>query len=259
MELEASIRNQEGSALSLSASIQHHLVRRLPGRAVYALVERRYAIQEPELRWVEALCPAGCVAIDVGGWLGPWTRALSRRASSVHTFEPQPNLAAHLRKVVGGNVTVHEAAVGAMAGRATLAVDHRPGRDALASLGGTGAGVDVEVVRLDDLDLDAVGFVKIDVEGHEAAVLAGAARLLDRCHPTVLLEAEQRHLAGPIDDVFAVLLDRGWTGWFLRSGAWHPLEEFHVADDQARWIDHLPHRGYINNFAFHPKPGPPAT
>lgn len=226
---------------------------------MYAVVERRYAAQEPELRWVDALCPPGCVAIDIGGWLGPWTRALSRRARAVHTFEPQPNLAHHLRKVVGANVTVHEAAVGAVGGRATLAVDHRPGRDALASLGGTGDGVEVEVVRLDDLGLTDVGFLKIDVEGHEAAVLAGAADLLDRCQPTVLLEAEQRHLASPIDDLFDVLLQRGWTGWFLRQGSWRPLEEFDVAADQTAWIDRLPHRNYLNNFVFHAATGPPAT
>jgi FkbM family methyltransferase len=218
-------------------------------------VERRYAAQEPELRHVASLVRPGSVAVDVGGWLGPWTRALARTARHVHTFEPQPNLAAHLRRVVGPNVTVHEAAVGASSGLAHLAVDARPGRDALAHLAGDG--FEVSMVALDDLDLGDVGFVKIDVEGHEAAVLDGARGLLDRCRPTVLMEAEQRHLSGPLSELLAVLVGRGWSAWFLRDGTWRPVAEFDVERDQLAWVDHLPHRSYTNNFLFRPDPGPP--
>ena len=47
--------------------------------------------------------------------------------------------------------------------------------------------------RLDDLALGDVGFVKIDVEGHELAVLRGAAETLQRNRPPLLVEAEERH------------------------------------------------------------------
>ncbi len=239
-------------------------MRLLPARLVYVLAERRYQRDEPEIRHAAALVPAGRVAVDVGAWLGPWTRVLSRRASAVHAFEPQPRLAAHLRKVVGPNVTVHESAVGDAPGEATLVVDEGPGRDALAHLQQAqpsstdpGRAVRVAVTRLDDVDLGDVGFVKIDVEGHELAVLRGAAQLLERCRPTVLVEIEQRHLAAPMQDTFAWLTDRGWTGWFLRDGAWQPLATFDVARDQHPWVDHLPDPRYVNDFLFRPTPEPP--
>ena len=62
-----------------------------------------------------------------------------------------------------------------------------------------GASVDeIEVPRitLDSLGQDAVGFIKIDVEGHEVDVLAGAREILRRDRPAILVEAEERHRQG---------------------------------------------------------------
>jgi FkbM family methyltransferase len=241
--------------------VQQLLVRRLPSRWVYALAEARHGRQEPELRRLDDYVPEGRAAVDVGAWLGPWTRALSRRASHVHAFEPQPRLAAHLAKVVAANVTVHEAAVGAEAGSALLAVDDGPGRDALAHLvpEPSAAALTVRQVRLDDLDLDDVGFVKIDVEGHELGVLQGAEALLRRCRPSLLVEVEQRHLPGPITEVFDWTAGRGWTGWFLRAGTWRPLATFDLERDQLQWVERLPTPAYVNNFLFLPTSVPPSS
>lgn len=251
---------------TLAARAQAALVRTLPASVVYRLAERRHALYEPELRRVHELLAPGTVAVDVGAWLGPWTRALSRRAAHVHAFEPQPALAARLRRVVAPNVTVHEAAVGASPGVARLVIDHASGRDSLSHLARTGEGseggatvehVEVDVVRLDDLDLGEVGFLKVDVEGHEGEVLDGAVGLLERCRPVVLVEVEQRHLGAPIDSVFARLADRGWSGWFLRRAGWQPLASFDLDEHQTRWIDDLPDQRYVNNFAFTPGPQQP--
>src|SRR5690554_5463689 len=93
---------------SLMTGVQRALVRRLPAGVVFPLVEWRHSRQEPELRAIDAFVPSGRVAIDVGAWMGPWTRALARRCSTVHAIEPQPQLAGFLRKVVPPNVVVHE-------------------------------------------------------------------------------------------------------------------------------------------------------
>jgi FkbM family methyltransferase len=242
--------------MSASAAAQQWLVDHLPPRAVYALAERQYARQEPELRHVRELATAGRTAVDVGGWLGPWTRALSRVAATVHTFEPQAHLAQRLEQVVPANVVVHHAAVGERAGTALLAVDPAPGRAALAHLVAApaeGAAVqEVPLVALDDLGLTDVAFVKIDVEGHELAALRGAERLLRRDRPTLLVEIEQRHLDVPITDVFGWLAERGWTGSFLRDGRWTGIDAFDLDRDQTRLVDHLPDRAYVNNFRFDP-------
>uniref|UniRef100_UPI001916C781 FkbM family methyltransferase n=1 Tax=Mycobacterium paraintracellulare TaxID=1138383 RepID=UPI001916C781 len=48
--------------------------------------------------------------------------------------------------------------------------------------------IDVPVKRLDDLHLDDIGLIKIDVEGHELAVLRGATQTLTRNRPAIVVE-----------------------------------------------------------------------
>ena len=73
---------------------------------------------------------------------------------------------------------------------------------------------EISCKRLDDLNLDPVGFIKIDVEGHEEAVLMGGATLLERDRPTALIEIEERHKAGAIDAITERMNGLGYRGFF---------------------------------------------
>ena len=53
-------------------------------------------------------------------------------------------------------------------------------------------GVDVPMERLDDIYSGPCGFIKIDVEGHQQAVLDGAVETIRRCQPRMLVEVEDR-------------------------------------------------------------------
>lgn len=132
----------------------------------------------------------GDVVWDVGANVGFFTVLAGRLVEPegrVISFEPLPRAAEYLRRHVAlnglENVRVIEAAVGANTGPAqfepssSLAMGHL---DAAGS-------VTVEVVRLDDVDDRLPTFVKIDVEGGEEAVLAGACKLLRVARPTLLV------------------------------------------------------------------------
>lgn len=235
------------------------VIARLPDPVTYRVIAAQFRIQERELADIATIVPAGRTAVDVGAWWGPWTYWLSRRAPLVYAFEPQPELAAFLRRVTGPNVRVVEAALADTKGDAELVIpDAAVGQDALAHLGRTddrhtqGATVRVDVRRLDDYDLGDVGFIKIDVEGHELAVLDGAAETLKRCRPALLVEIEARHSRVPIEETFRHLAALDYVGAFRLARRWHPLETFETGIHQARPGS----RRYVNNFLFTPGPLP---
>jgi FkbM family methyltransferase len=230
------------------------LVERLPDPLFYWLLARQYRMQEPELRQVPVIVPQSLPAIDVGAWWGPWTYWLSRWVPQVIAVEPQPRLAAFLERVAGANVKVVNAALSDAPGSVTLTVPSaRRGQDALASVepGIEGETMTVPAHRIDDLAADGnFGFIKIDVEGHELAVLRGAEKVIERCTPALLIEIEQRHLRHPIEQNFQAVARLGYVGYFWLGKHWHPLDAFDVEAHQLAVIDDRKSGRYVNNFLF---------
>ncbi len=154
---------------------------------------------------VLAFVPRGGVAIDVGANLGEWTVPLARAVGptgKVLAIEPAPRAAAALGRTLAANalaqVEIIACALGDHDGAALFAVpDVTSARidTGTAHLGPAAPGhevVGVAVRRLDALvaerRLDRLNLVKIDVEGHERPVLDGAAAILARFRPVLVLE-----------------------------------------------------------------------
>jgi FkbM family methyltransferase len=195
---------------------------------------------------------------------------LARRVPTVDSFEPNPDLVARVGPVLAHNVTLHPVAVGdhsgptqlwippggmGTEGRATVETDWRTHP--------AGRLETVEMQRLDDVDLPEIGFIKIDVEGHELAVLRGAAGILRTQRPNLIVEIEEReHSEGHFEAIVAFLADLGYHGSFLSGREWRPIEEFDRAtarDLTARVSTHgfatnfvLYARRHIHNFLFRP-------
>ena len=62
----------------------------------------------------------------------------------------------------------------------------------------------METIRLDDLDLDDVGFIKIDVEGHELDLLAGARNFFSINRPACIIECREKNRR-QVEDYFCGL------------------------------------------------------
>lgn len=154
---------------------------------------------EPEMDLLEQLVPKDCTALDVGANHGIYTYALSRFVRSVHCFEPLAECCRYIRDHPATNVTVHNVALSDGAGELELHIPIIRGRAVYtrASLDPPKELFDsrrVEVRTLDSYGLKDVGFIKIDVEGLEAAVLRGARHTLETCHPAMLIEIDRtRH------------------------------------------------------------------
>ncbi|WP_246642623.1 FkbM family methyltransferase [Rhizobium croatiense] len=65
--------------------------------------------------------------------------------------------------------------------------------------------------------VNAVGFIKIDVEGHELKVLKGAEAILSRDHPNLLIEAEDRHRPNAVASVIDYLTPFGYSVYCLKD------------------------------------------
>lgn len=225
---------------------------------------------EPEFDVLMQMVKPGMSALDAGANIGIYTYGFLARGANVIAVEPQAACAAQIQAFYArgfpqsrerGLLDVRVEALGNSEGMETLYVPARNGRidDESASLRPLGEGalhVTVPVRRVDDYNLDQLHVMKIDVEGGEAQVLEGAADTVQRCHPIILAEIEQRHHAEPIADVFERIhstIGPGYVTRFIdRAGKLTPFQDFDVERDQiALQNDLLSHR-YVRNFFFLP-------
>ena len=150
-----------------------------------------------EMRFLLAWLRPGDTFLDVGANVAPYS-LLATEIQGVRAvaFEPGTLAQARARANIARNraeaaVRLAPVAVGDEDGEAVLTAD-RWATNALADAGYVGEVERVTIVRLDtytaDHGIDGVRLIKIDVEGHEPAVLRGAAGLLAHERPALIVE-----------------------------------------------------------------------
>jgi FkbM family methyltransferase len=164
---------------------------------------RQHATWEADvIRLLERTLRPGDVFVDVGANVGFHSVIGSRLVGPrgrVFALEPVPwtvdVLQANVWRHRGGNITVVAAAAADAAGTSTLTIPHEGRSGAGLELGeqaGASETLEVATTTLDDLVGELpVSVVKIDVEGAELRVLAGAESLLERS-PEIVLVVEFR-------------------------------------------------------------------
>lgn len=179
----------------------------------------------PEERLLGDLRLDGKVVFDVGAHTGAYSLFFSRQVGPqglVVAFEPCPRTFARLRRNVEINRIRNVRPLALALGRETgpRAIYMLPGMSSTASLAPearTRLRRRVAVVAVEPMDalcarlsLPAPDFVKIDVEGLELEVLAGADHILRECHPDLLIEIHGAGTRGRQDqaDRVATLLTR---------------------------------------------------
>jgi FkbM family methyltransferase len=228
---------------------------------------RNCQLIEAEVALLDRIVPSNRVSVDVGANLGLYTRRLARLSRHVIAFEPAQKTAAILKRTLPRNVVVHEIALSDRSGVASLRMpyDGETVAHGLASIEPLAANrenavksLTVPVRRLDAVVRSDVGFVKIDVEGHELNVLNGAKSIVERCQPVFLVEAENRHRADATQSVFDFFRARRYSGFFITGDAVLGIDEFdagRLQDPDALLPDggRKQDRYYINNFFFFPQ------
>ena len=186
---------------------------------------------EQEVALLPTLVPENSIAVDVGANQGTYSYRLAGLARSVIAIEPIPFCAATIDAwAKGRNVAVHCCGVSDVHGVLTLHVPTANGRPISTRASFVRSGSDdldlaVPVVTLDSFDMADVGFIKIDVEGHELSVLKGAEATISRYRPTLLVEIDP--IVQPPTQFAAVfnwLSERGYSSYHMSNNGLVPCD-----------------------------------
>jgi len=145
--------------------------------------------------WIHSMSPGYLstgVGVDVGANIGNHALAFSRHLKHVHAFEPNPRTfkVLSLNSELASNVTCYQLGLGR--GADILNLENIP-----SNIGGSrivshsnSHTTPVRIVALDEAmaDVSNIRLIKIDVEGHEDAVLAGAEEVIKKHQPVVIFE-----------------------------------------------------------------------
>ena len=159
---------------------------------------------EPEVRYITKFARAGGLAVDIGGNLGLWTYAMvkSKMFEGVLVFEPNSAMTSDLKNAGFDNVTIAHKAVSSINGlsRLRIPIHCNVALNGWASLENQididtneFQELNVETIRLDELNLIDVSFIKIDVEGHELDLLKGAVDFFFRNRPVCIIECRDKN------------------------------------------------------------------
>jgi FkbM family methyltransferase len=172
------------------------------GRGLFLFSYAAYKrFEARELVALAPIVPPGSTVIDVGANIGYCTRHFARWVGPrgrVIAIEPETENVGELRSGVRrtgfDHVECVHAAAGAHTGLGRLVVnrmhpgDHRLGTE----------GIEVAIVTVDSVMADRgwprVSLIKIDVQGSELAVIAGAIETLRRWRPALFVEMDDEAL-----------------------------------------------------------------
>lgn len=217
---------------------------------------------EPELKLVSVLADSGRDFLDVGANQGVYSFCALGRYRKVIAVEAHPGLVAGLRRIITPDNEVLAAALSDEVGETVLHIPTLDGRDVdtrSSLLESANPGFDLRTVTvptttIDALQLRLVGVIKIDVEGHEQAVLRGATETLRTAKPTCIVETAERHTPGGVAQTFGFFESMGYRSFFLHRGTLRDGNDFDIntfqRPEDRKAVGGKRSADYVNNFIF---------
>jgi FkbM family methyltransferase len=188
--------------------------------------------------------------VDVGGKKGRHVAVFLDRlgAERVYVFEPNPTMAAILRRRYGRrrNVEIIETALGERVGSAEFVVNiGAPGESGLRQRVFSNPDrariqrITVPVGRLDDQTFEGlIHYVKIDVEGGEIGVLRGGRDFLARHRPILSVEYGESSYAAyghAADTLYEEAMLLGYAVCDLFGNVFRSIDEWRFCVDRLYW------------------------
>ena len=204
---------------------------------------------------LEGIIPKDGITIDVGAHGGQFSRLLAGLvpAGLVVAVEPSSYARSILRPALWArrtrNAVVVATALGSETGMALLRTpikrrgDMGYGLANIVAIASPGVSEPVPVTTLDrlvaTLGLARLDFIKADIEGHEAAMLAGARESLTRFRPALLMEHDAHHLAragSSLDAIWRELVPQGYQPYRLSEGRLSRISTDQPQEGDLVWL-----------------------
>jgi FkbM family methyltransferase len=168
----------------------------------------------------------GMTVLDIGANIGAFTMLLASlvgRNGQVIAFEPTDFGWRKLQRNLSLNQIPWITAVKAGLAEKTMFAEQVDFRASWRTNGGRADACSVvDFIRLDDWcrehGVSQVDLIKIDVDGYEYSVFAGARELLARHQPVIVAEAVSPHFENEQRNPFRLLLDSGYELHDLQTG-----------------------------------------
>lgn len=231
--------SNEVAIFPLSGALQGHRLR-MAKPFIWGMI---YGTHEPNVcEVIGRIVRSGQRVLDVGAHIGYDTLLLAHLvgpAGRVVAFEPWPANVALLRQNVSLNgyeerVRVEPVAVADQEGQLRLHFHGHPSIPCTINMYGTDdSGLEVRAVTLDDYvkrNGETVDFIKIDVEGAGAQVLAGLCQTLEQQSPVLLMEVHTEAERACLDQL------AGWQMYRVESNA--SLTRLSRGEPMATWPEH---------------------
>jgi FkbM family methyltransferase len=178
--------------------------------------------------------------IDVGANIGDTVAAFAGGIDDRFlAIEPNPSFREYLLKNWSGNpsVVVESVLCSAGTGEGRFVVDEHGGTATIRAASGQ-AGIEMQTMSLDDVIARHTAFadanvLKIDTDGHDFQVIAGAQRLLAAAGPAVLLECDAFANPRYVEECSAALQSfaaRGYQAFLLYDNLGYLLGKYSLAD-----------------------------
>ena len=196
-------------------------------------------VYEEELLILDKVVDKSLESVDVGVYRGVYTYQLSKISKHVHAFEPNPLLFSYLNKnlkKLAKNITLYENALSNVSSTVDLKVPKRfntfnkKNYEEMYKLGAATiheknllnnqdfTTFKIRTKKLDDVLPDnKIGFIKIDVEGHEENVLNGAVKIIKKNKPVLLVEIEEKHSKKNVKETINFINSLGYKSYYLTN------------------------------------------
>lgn len=202
---------------------------------------------EDEYSIIPQLCNRNHISIDIGMFRGVYSYLLSKYSKSVIGFEANPIMCKYLEKnlkKIIENIKIYNLALSNRTGEVDIKIpirhksflrknfeDFYEGGLATIHPENNLENKHIEKFKTECNLLDnfkfnnKIGFIKIDVEGHEQCILEGSEKIIKKDKPNLLIEIEKRHRADPIKNTFDFLNNLGYKAYIFKNNKLNLLKE----------------------------------